>query len=251
MALGALLGMVAAALASPAGGSLDLPLPPPRSPFDPTPPGAPEDTDGPPEEPVEDDPRDTPPPVFHGEEIDGGESDRIVYVLDRSGSMQSYKTERPYVDPDGNSARGNRWERAKAEAIRSIRGLAESFRFGVLTYDCGVMAWRLELAEATAANKAVAEAWIRRQYWATGMTGTGPATVAGLTLLEQAGALVLLTDGAANCGAPGLAGHRAMIANGNTPGAPVHVFGIEASGDFRAFCLGVAADSGGRYVDVP
>mgnify|MGYP001552450835 CR=1 FL=1 len=238
-------------LVAAVGGSLDLPVAPPRSPFDPAPRGAPERTDGPLEEPVGDDPRDTPPPVFYGEEIAGGEGDRIVYVLDRSGSMQSYKTERAYVDADGQPARGNRWERAKAEAIRSIRGLAESFRFGVLTYDCGVVGWRVELAEATEANKADAEAWIRRQYWATGMTGTGPATVAGLALLEQAGALVLLTDGAANCGAPGLAGHRAMIANGNTPGAPVHVFGIEASGDFRAFCLGVAADSGGRYVDVP
>jgi hypothetical protein len=189
--------------------------------------------------------------VFHGEEIEGGESDRIVYVLDRSGSMQSYKTERPYVDADGQPARGNRWERAKAEAIRSIRGLAESFRFGILTYDCGVVVWRLELVEATAANKVAAEEWIRRQYWATGMTGTGPATVAGLALLEQAGALVLLTDGQPNCGAPGLAGHRAMIATGNTAAAPIHVFGIEAAGDWRAFCQGVAADSGGRYVDVP
>ncbi|HBP19597.1 MAG TPA: hypothetical protein DEA08_17630, partial [Planctomycetes bacterium] len=116
--------------------ALDLPVPPPRSPFAPSEPlvAPSEDDEG-------HDPRDAPPALFYGEEIEP-EQDTIFFVLDRSGSMQSYTTEAAYVDPNGQPARGNRWERAKAEAIRSVRGLADNLRFGILTYDCGVIGWR-------------------------------------------------------------------------------------------------------------
>lgn len=222
---------------------LDLPLPPPRSPFAP-----PEPLVAPPEGEEGGDPRDTPLALFYGEEIEP-EQDTIYFVLDRSGSMQSYKTEGAYVDPDGSPARGNRWERAKAEAIRSVRGLADNLRFGILTYDCGVVGWRGgELQESSASARADAEGWIRKQLWATGATGTGPATVSAFA--AGARTVVLLTDGEPNCGADGVAGHRSMIASSN-PGAVVHVFGIQANGPWRAFCQGVASDSGGRYVDVP
>jgi len=219
---------------------LDLPIPPPRL-------GPPKNEPPIPEAP-EEDPRDTPPPVFYGEEIEC-ESDTIYYVLDMSGSMQSQTTTRPYVDPDGKITTGNRWERAKAEAIKSIRGLADSFRFGILVYNCGTDAWSAELREATRANKEAAEAWIRRHYWADGMTGTGPAT--SLALRLRTSAVVLLTDGEPNCGANGLQGHRLMISQNNVERAPITVFGIDARGEWRAFCQSVAADSGGRYIDVP
>ena len=63
--------------------------------------------------------------------------------------------------------------------------------------------------------------------------------------------VVLLTDGSPNCGASGMTGHRSMIANANTQGATVNVFGIAATGRYRGFCQGVASDSGGSYFDVP
>ena len=53
------------------------------------------------------------------------------------------------------------------------------------------------------------------------------------------------------CGANGASGHRSMIRNANSQGATINVFGIAASGSYRAFCQGVAADSGGAYFDVP
>ena len=45
--------------------------------------------------------------------------------------------------------------------------------------------------------------------------------------------------------------HRSMIRGNNSQGATVNVFGIAASGSYRAFCQGVARDNGGAYVDVP
>lgn len=227
---------------------LDLPVAPPRSPFAPPLPPPPAEPE---QDPAveEEDPRDTPPAIFFGEEIES-ENETIYYVLDQSGSMQSYKTNASFVDPDGNQTVGNRWERAKAEAIKSIRGLSDNFRFGVLSYNCGQIYWSAGLREATAANKADAEAWIKKQYWATGMTGTGPAASIPLAIKDLR-ALVLLTDGEPNCGANGTAGHRAMIAQNNVSGAVINVFGIQASGPWRAFCQGVAADSGGSYYDLP
>jgi Mg-chelatase subunit ChlD len=63
--------------------------------------------------------------------------------------------------------------------------------------------------------------------------------------------VVLLTDGAPNCGASDIDGHRRMIRAHNTQGATINVFGIAASGTYRSFCQNVATDSGGSYFDVP
>ena len=66
--------------------------------------------------------------------------------------------------------------------------------------------------------------------------------------------MILLTDGGPSCGTtppkdPGK--HRLMIRNANAQHATINVFGIGAVGSWRAFCQGVAADSGGMYYDVP
>ncbi|MGD9727419.1 MAG: hypothetical protein AB7L09_00710 [Nitrospira sp.] len=229
------------------GGELDLPVPPVRL------------GDKKPHAPAEDDdptadPRDTPAPTFYGEEIDC-EGDSIYYVIDMSGSMQNCGAGTPgnlmrsFVAPDGSIQLGNRWERAKAEAIRSIRGLADNFKFGIVLYNCSTEAWSSELRDATATNKADAEGWLRRHYWADGMTATGPGTAIGLR--AGTGAVVLLTDGEPNCGADGLEGHRRMISSNNVRHVPITVFGIDAQGDWRRFCQNVANDSGGKYYDVP
>ena len=62
--------------------------------------------------------------------------------------------------------------------------------------------------------------------------------------------VVLLTDGAPNCGAPGFNGHRTMISGANRGGATIDVFGIMTWGRTMRFCQQVAGDSGGRFVDV-
>lgn len=217
-----------------ASGGLDLPVAPPQR--GDAPPEAPEEED-------EEDPRDTPPATFYGEEIDT-ETDEIVYVIDASGSMVSTGYD-AYVTPDGRPSQGTRWDRAAAETIKSIRNLADNFRFNVILYNCSVTQWRSSLVDADPPNKQAAEAWLRGVNWANGGTGTGPATVIGLR--QGSEHVVLLTDGEPNCGSND---HARMIQLHN-PGATIDVFGIQARGQWRAFCQRVARENGGRYVEVP
>jgi len=206
----------------------------------------PPDSEDPSDEPGTDDPSDEPPPTFYGEEIES-ENDTIFYVIDSSGSMQW--DNQSFVTADGQVANGSKMDRAKTELIRSITGLAPNFRFNMLTYDCNTQMWQSSLVPADDANKQAAIAWVQ-SLQAGGRTGTGPATALGLGDRENM-AVVLLTDGAPNCGADGFEGHRTMISTNNTQGATINVFGIAASGDYRAFCQSVAGDSGGSYTDVP
>ncbi|MCW8140010.1 MAG: VWA domain-containing protein [Planctomycetota bacterium] len=230
---------------------LDLPLEKPvciaptPTPTPPGPPPTPDDGD-------RDDPRDEPPPVIYGEEITS-ENDTIVYVLDRSGSMDW--DDASFTDLDGNRRTGNRMERAKVELSRSIQGLSRNFRFNVIAFDCATHQWQRRLQEANDTNKAAALAWVRRLS-PGGATGTGPAVALALYSDRDNKSVVLLTDGEPNCGLDdgndfSLEAHRRVIRNENTQRAVINVFGIAARGQWRRFCQNVAADSGGSYFDVP
>ena len=238
---------------------LDLPISPPgyvrqvelpgmkKPPVDVNLPRPPQDPETPVSSPpMGDDPRDTPPPTFYGEEIPS-ENDTLVYVIDRSGSMGWGS--QSYVDLDGSVKNGPKMDRSKAEIIRSIMGLSQNFRFNIVGYDCYTIMWSTGLQKADDANKQAAIAWVRALQ-PQGATGTGPATALGLGDKENM-AVVLLTDGAPNCGANGFEGHRTMISTNNTQGAVINVFGIAATGSYRGFCQNVAMDSGGSYHDVP
>jgi len=193
-----------------------------------------------------DDPSDEPPPTIYGEEITS-ENDTIFYVVDFSGSMR--RDRQSFTTPAGTVRQGARIDRAKAELTRSIQGLSPNFRFNIVSYNCNTRTWQGGMVEADEANKQAAIAWIDSQR-ASGGTATGPATALGLAEAENM-AVVLLTDGRPNCGADGYEGHRQTIRIANVQGAVINVFGIAASGDYRAFCQAVAADSGGTFVDVP
>ena len=218
---------------------LDLPLDKPEYQ------GAPPTPPAPPEDPPED-PRDTPPPTIYGEEI-VSENDTLYYVLDISGSMDWDPLS--YTGVDGTRRSGPRIDRAKAELVRSILGLSKNFKFNIVAFDCGTLQWMNALMPANDANKQAAIGWANALY-PRGATGTGPACALALGD-RQTQTVVLLTDGAPNCGANGLSGHRQMISANNSQGAKINVFGIAASGSYRSFCQGVASDSGGNYVDVP
>lgn len=216
---------------------LDLPVDRPAAP-------------APPVDPV--DPRDKPPPIIYGEEIPS-ESDTIFYVIDVSCSMDWDHAS--YVGLDGDLKVGPRIDRARCELTRSILGLPSNFSFNIVAFECGRALWSSGMREASAANKAAAAAWVAALR-PLGGTGTGPATA--VALAEKANlSVVLLTDGAPNCGAGDPWGwdvmdaHRDMIRDANTQRATITVFGIAASGEYRAFCNEVAADSGGSYFDVP
>jgi von Willebrand factor type A domain len=206
----------------------------------------PEDEEEPPEPPEVPDPSDEDPPLIYGEEIPS-ENDTIFYVLDISCSMgwdsQSYTT------LDGQTRSGPRIDRAKTELSRSVMGLSDNFRFNIVAFDCSTRQWSSGMMEANDSNKSSALNWVR-SLSPTGATGTGPATALALNDRENM-AVVLLTDGAPNCGASGNDGHRRVISGANQQGASVNVFGIAASGSYRSFCQGVAADNNGSYIDVP
>lgn len=229
--------------------NLDLPLEKPVY-VNPNPTPEPDPT---PDDGDTDDPRDEPPPVIYGEEIDS-ENDTIFYVIDRSGSMDW--DEASYTDLDGSRRRGNRMERAKIELARSILGLSQNFRFNVLAYDCSNFQWRRSLQPANDANKSSALAWVRALQ-PGGATGTGPAVAQALYSDRDNMSVVLLTDGEPNCGLDDFSSdfdmnaHRRVIRDENVQHATINVFGIAASGQYRRFCQNVAADSGGTYFDVP
>ncbi len=178
------------------------------------------------------DPRDEPVPIFYGEEI-ASESQSLVYVIDLSGSMDY----------------GTRLETAREQFRRSVSALAPSFRFNVIVFDCAILAWSPSTRPATPEHKAQAIGWVEALVPQGGGTATGPAVAKALEEKENL-AVVLLTDGDPNCGANFHDGHRAMIRAANTQRATISVFGIDAWGDYRAFCQAVAAESGGAYVDV-
>jgi len=221
---------------------LDLPIQDPNIAED-------DPTKGPPIEhgPVGNDPRDEPPPILYGEEIDS-QVDKIVYVIDVSGSMGEDNA--PYTKADGTIAIGNRIDRAKAELTKSVSSLPKNFQFDMVSYDCGVYLWKNSLVDANDANKATAIAWISALV-PLDATATGPATARALGLDRTNLSVVLLTDGMPNCGANDANGHRYMIRAANSQRAVINVFGIAASGSYRQFCQDVAADSGGSYYDVP
>lgn len=236
---------------APGGGSgaptptsdLDLPIGQPPAPqITPTP--------EPPEEPDEpEDPRDEPPPTLYGEELES-ENDTIFYVIDISCSMDWDSAS--YTTLDGQTARGTRMTRAKVECQRSIMNLGRNFSFNIIAYDCSFRQWSRSMMEANDANKASALGWINGLR-ATGATGTGGAVALALGDKDNK-MVVLLTDGAPNCspdGYPSDQSHRRAIRAANTQGATVNVFGIAASGSYRAFCQGVASDNNGTYIDVP
>lgn len=209
-----------------------------------------------PNEGKEKDPRDEPPPVIYGEEIDA-EGGTIVFVLDRSGSMDQYS--RPYatgLGADGRTvvpleegpAPPTRMEAAKQELTRCISSLAPNIRFNVYAFDCQTIRWSHELQPADPGSKASAIAWVNGIH-SNGATGTGPAMVVALSSHRECLSYVLLTDGEPNCGFDSYI-HRRMINDGNTQRASITVFGIDAWGGHRLFCQWVAADSGGSYFDV-
>jgi secreted protein with Ig-like and vWFA domain len=160
-------------------------------------------------------------------------NDTLVYVIDVSGSMNTEQ----------------RLAKAKRETSRSIASLPPSFRFNVVTFSCVLRKLWPELRRADGAAKGEALAFVESLTASSG-TGTGPGTALALSD-RQVEAVALLTDGAPNCGARGVQGHRTMINTSNVQRAVINVFGIAAGGDYRTFCMNVAADSGGSYYDVP
>jgi len=102
-------------------------------------------------------------------------SDRVVFVLDRSGSM----------DEALGSAGRTRYETAVEELRACLYGLGETAHFDVVVFHSGAQAWRGKLVGATKIAQREALQWLEGQ-------GPGGATdlQSGLELVQRRG-----TDG--------------------------------------------------------
>ena len=206
----------------------------------------------PPPPPPPTQPPGNPPPTIYGKPLQS-ENGTIFYVIDVSGSMGWDMGQ--YTAPDGSTQTGDRLDRAKAALSVSVMSLPSNFTFNMLSYDCGTYPWMGGFVPANDSNKAAAQQWIG-QLQPMGATGTGPAMVQALAIPNNK-LVVLLTDGAPNCGAGDESGddsciqaHLQMIDSANSQHAVINVFGISATDVFRTFCMNVAANNGGSYTDV-
>ncbi len=250
---GALVVMLSGHLAFADGGApvtidrdADLPIDAPVL-RKPEPPKAPE----PPTPPVTVD--DTPPPVFFGKDIQNTGS--IVYVIDQSGSMSL--TIGAFTNDQGVVVTGGtRMDRAKAELIKSIKALPNSFVFNVVFYDECVRPWKGSSVKADDANKTAAFKYVGSQE-PMGFTNTGLGVATALQ--DKANkTVVLLSDGEPNfldcaCNYVGTYDeHKNLIKSANSQNARIDCFGIGISGDPDAknFMMSVASSNQGTYVEI-
>lgn len=230
-----LVAVLALATIAFAGNDLDLPVDKPGPRVSPKPVVAPD---------PEPEQADEKPPTIYGSETPSG-SRSIFFVLDISGSMG--------LDLDSEWL--DRLGRAKRELTRAIQTLPPAWSFGVIAYDCDVYAWRDTLTAADKANKDSACAWVSGLK-PQGATGTGLAVGTALARARDNMLVILLTDGDPNCNSMTMNGnvpaeiHRQDIKTANVQRASINVFGIDAVGVFKDFCVNVASDNNGVFVAV-
>lgn len=175
-----------------------------------------------------------PPPEneveFFGEVLRG---DRIVYVLDRSGSMATAY--------DGRT----RWEVVRDETLRSIRSLPESMAFDIVVFS--TLYWPMwgDVRAAVPGAKAEAEAFLAALAPGGG-TLTGPATAWAVDHYATTKVFALLSDGLARDAAMALA----LIDRCTDPDQKIHTFGLDLGGGGEDWLIDVAAATGGNYCQV-
>jgi hypothetical protein len=87
-------------------------------------------------------------------------SDRITFVIDRSGSMQT-----PFnaiATPAGRAA-ATRWQEAVDQLIGFVESIGEKSRFNVVIFHDYAEAWRPKLVAATADNRRNAREWLSKR----------------------------------------------------------------------------------------
>jgi hypothetical protein len=95
------------------------------------------------------------------------QSDRICFVLDASGSMNSpfEGSERTRYGRGGDGSRGGptRYQEALTQMEAFLRGLGPTARFRVVCFNFGARAWRRDLAFVTDTSLREARAWAAAQ----------------------------------------------------------------------------------------
>lgn len=111
---------------------------------------------------------------FYGLKV---KSDRVLFIIDISGSMKAEKKapeatapprrgattgdEPKAPEPPPQKFSGPKIEIAKQELRRAVKALQKGAMFNIIAFNHGVMQWQPKMLEATEANKEQAYAWIR------------------------------------------------------------------------------------------
>ncbi len=124
-------------------------------------------------------------------------SDRVAFVIDKSGSMDA-----PASVPGRTRVRGSagltRLDVAKQQLSDAIEGLVPGARFNVLFFDSGVASWRAGLAEKTPRSVRQALGFVKSPQ-AAGGTNLHDALVEALRN-ERVDTVYLLSDGDPSAG---------------------------------------------------
>ncbi|MHC4548658.1 MAG: HEAT repeat domain-containing protein [Planctomycetota bacterium] len=116
-------------------------------------------------------------------------SDRVLFVIDVSGSMQW-----PNSEP-------NRIQVARRELVKAIKSLNEKTLFNMATFAGHVNMWNSDgEVSATEENKKKALAWIARALLPRGATNTYDALIEGLMKNPQVDTVYFLSDGIPSTG---------------------------------------------------
>jgi len=171
-------------------------------------------------------------------------TDRVCFVIDRSGSMAS-------AQPGGE---GSRYRQALGQLERFVRELGPGARFRVVLFSEGVQVWRDTLAPATPAVLAEALTWAGYQK-PDGGTELRPA-IESVLRLDRAGnpnlerleedTVIVLCDGATAEGAGWVPPLLERV--GATSAVAFHCVQLGSGGGDGALRL-LAELSGGEYVE--
>jgi len=82
-------------------------------------------------------------------------TDRVVFVIDKSGSMDA-----PFRASQGSTATRNRYKAAIDQMVFFLEGMGETARFNVVLFSDGASSWRSSLQPATPANLRTARSWL-------------------------------------------------------------------------------------------
>jgi hypothetical protein len=124
--------------------------------------------------------------TYHGIKV---LSDRVVFVIDSSGSMEA-------KDPSSGQSR---MDLAKEELLNTLDQLTAKTRFNIVTFSASPLMFEREMLKATPANKKKASEWVQAQLPA-GQTNTHDTLKKILTEIGGLDTIFFLSDGLPTAG---------------------------------------------------
>ncbi len=184
-------------------------------------------------------------------------SARVLFLLDRSGSMSWGIAHKAGADDDYSVRGATKMDVATRELITAVQGLDDRTSFNILDYGTNFGTFQRRPVRATQENREKAARWIAK------LVPDGQTNLAGslLAALEHtragtgstddaiADTIVVLTDGAPNCGPLAYAADTLAELRRLNPDkmVTIHAIFLGVDGD-EAFMRSLAEDHGGQFI---